>query len=249
MERRLLNLYLKHIKEIDKKIFKKVALLPKHIAAQLIIITSLLLISVVSVILSQSEFKFISDLELWRTICIWAYLISIALSVIVCVASHFSINKYEIDVSDTSIKEYWKYCKRTKKWITTSLIPACNDDKVIAEEIRVLKGRVDQYRCELDALAEKREARTEKWIQTLAIPLVLAIISAAINKDDNWEAAVSIIVATVLIGAMAFSVIWLINNFKSLLRKQKSEQLKFFSDDLQGVLDLQHYAQYLSKDN
>lgn len=249
MERRFLNLYLKHIKKIDKKIFKKVALLPKRIVTQLIIIVILLIISVISAILSQYEVCFTQDLELWRTICTWIYLVSIALSVVVCVISNSTINRYEINVSDTSIREYWNYCTKTKTWITNELMPACRNEHIINQEVRFLKKRIDRYRREVDAETAKREERTHKWVQTLAIPLVLAIITAAINKNDNWEAAVQIIVATVLIGATIFSVVWVFNLYKSIFRKQKSEQLKFFSDDLQGVLDMQHYAQYLSKDN
>lgn len=245
MERRLLNLYLKHIKEVDKKVFRKVTMLPKRIVVQLIIIMFMLVVSVLSAFLSGKEFELVSDQSMWKTICSWIYLVSLMLSVVICIISHFSISKYEIAVSDISIKDYWRYCERTKGWIKTELLSACNDECVITEEIHSLKERIDQYRCEVDALTERREIRTEKWIQTLAIPVVLAIITAAINKSEKWETALSVIVAIIAIGAMAFSVIWLINNFKSLLRKQKSEQLKFFSEDLQGVLDWQHYSQYI----
>lgn len=244
MERRFLNLYLKHIKKIDKRAFKKIALLPKRVVAQLIIVVVLLVLSVASAILSQHEVGIVQDLELWRMICTWVYLASVALSVVVCVISNSTINRYAIDISDTSIKEYWNYCNETKIWIITELMPACSNEQVINQEVRFLKKRIDKYRREVDAETEKRERRTDKWVQTLAIPLILAIITAAINKNDNWEAAVRIIVATVLLGATAFSVFWLINLYKSIFRKQKSEQLKFFSDDLQGVLDMQHYGQY-----
>ncbi len=248
MERRLLNLYLKHIKEVDKKVFRKVTMLPKRIVIQLLAIVVLLVVAVLSAILSGNEFDFISDQSKWQTVCAWIYFVSVMLSVIVCVFSHFSVSKYEITISDISIKEYWRYCERTKGWIKTELFPECDDDCVITEEIHSLKERIYQYRREIETLSEKREARTEKWIQTLAIPVVLAIITAAINKNEKWETALSIIVAIMIIGAMAFSVIWLINNFKSLLRKQKTEQLRFFSEDLQGVLDLQHYSQYMKSD-
>lgn len=200
---------------------------------------------VVSVILSQSEFKCIVDMDLWKTVWTFIYLGSAVFSVVMCAITNVSVNKYEIDISDGSMKEYWDFCNSTKDWMVNELIPECKDEKAILSEIKELKGRVDNYRNELFTISEKREKRIDKWIQALAVPFVLAIITAVIDKNDNLGTAIYIVFSITLIGAMIFSVVWLYNNFKGLLRKQKTEQLKFFSDDLQGILDYQHYSPYM----
>lgn len=245
MEKRLLNLYLKHIKDTDKKVFKKITSLPVRIKIQLVAILFFLTLTVVSVILSQSVFKCIVDMDLWKTVWTLIYLGSVVLSVVMCAISNVSVNKYEIDISDGSMKEYWDFCTSTKEWMINELIPECDDEEAILSEIKQLKERIDNYRNEMIAMTEKREERIDKWIQALAVPFVLAIITAVIDKNDNLGTAISIVFSIALIGAMIFSVVWLSNNFRGLLRKQKTEQLKFFSDDLQGILDCHRYSKYM----
>lgn len=245
MEKRLLNLYLKHIKDTDKKAFKKVTSLPVHIKFQFVAILFFLTLTFVSVILSQSEFKCIVDMDLWKTIWTLIYWGSVGFSLVMCAISNISVNKYEIDISDGSMKEYWDFCNSTKDWMVNELIPECEDEEVILSEIKELKVRIDNYRNEMIAMTEKREERIDKWIQALAVPFVLAIITAIIDKNDNLGNAIAIAFSIALIGAMIFSAVWLSNNFRGLLRKQKTEQLKFFSDDLQGILDCHRYSKYI----
>lgn len=172
MEKRLLNLYLKHIKDTDKKVFKKITSLPVRIKIQLVAILFFLTLTVVSVILSQSEFKCIVYMDLWKTVWTLIYLGSVVLSVVMCAISNVSVNKYEIDISDGSMKEYWDFCTSTKEWMINELIPECDDEEAILSETKQLKERIDNYRNEMIAMTEKREERIDKWIQALAVPFV-----------------------------------------------------------------------------
>lgn len=117
-----------------------------------------------------------------------------------------------------------------------------SDKKRVIKEIETIKNRVDDYIQELNDDAEKRANRMDKWIQALAIPFILAIITAVIDKNDDISKAVAIIVSIILVSVVLFGIVWLSDNFKSLLRKQKIEQLKLFSEDLQGIIDAEHYC-------
>lgn len=142
------------------------------------------------------------------------------------------------------MNEYWDFCNETKKWIVELFHFDDNDKTDVIKEIKEIKNRVDTYRQELNDDAEKRANRMDKWIQALAIPFVLAIITAVIDKNDDISKAVAIIFSIILVGVVLFGIFWLSNNFKSLLRKQKIEQLKLFSEDLQGIIDAEHYCKY-----
>lgn len=239
MIKRLLNLYVKHIKESDKEIWKRITSLPKNIIAEMMVALICFTLTILSAILANADVEIFNNTEIWGIACTITYVISAIVAVFFCAIAQIAIGKYEIEISDSSMNEYWTFCNETKKWIAELFH---FDNTNIINEIETIKNRVDTYRQELNDDAEKRANRMDKWIQALAIPFVLAIITAVIDKNDDISKAVAIIVSIILVGVVLFGIVWLSNNFKSLLRKQKIEQLRLFSEDLQGIIDAEHYC-------
>lgn len=247
MVKRLLNLYIKHMEEMDKKLWKRITSLPRKIIVQMLIALSCITLTILSSALTNVDVKISNDPELWSIICTIVYVLSAIIAVLFCAISQISIGKYEIEISTKTIDEYWTYCYTTKNWIVDLFGLKDTSEMSVVKEIGTIKDRVDAYRKELIDDAEKRANRMDKWVQALAVPFVLAIITAVIDKNDDIGKAVAVILAIVIIGIVLFGIVWLSNNFKSLLRKQKDEQLKLLSEDLQGIIDAEHYCINLGK--
>lgn len=247
MVKRLLNLYIKHMEEMDKKLWKRITSLPRKIIVQMLIALSCITLTILSSALTNVDVKISNDPELWSIICTIVYVLSAIIAVLFCAISQISIGKYEIEISTKTIDEYWTYCYTTKNWIVDLLGLKDTSEMSVVKEIGAIKDRVDAYRKELIDDAEKRANRMDKWVQALAVPFVLAIITAVIDKNDDIGKAVAVILAIVIIAIVLFGIVWLSNNFKSLLRKQKDEQLKLLSEDLQGIIDSEHYSINLEK--
>ena len=242
MVKRLLNLYIKHMEETDKKLWKRITLLPRKIIVQMLVALSFITLTILSSALSNVDVMISNDPELWSVMCTIVYVLSAIIAVLFCGISQISIGKYEIEISTKTMDEYWLYCYTTKKWIFDLFGLNDTSEISVVKEIEAIKDRVDSYRQELIDDAEKRAKRMDKWVQALAVPFVLAIITAVIDKNDDIGKAVAVILAIVIIGIVLFGIVWLGNNFKSLLRKQKDEQLKLLSEDLQGIIDAEHYC-------
>lgn len=247
MIKRLLNLYVKHIKETDTEIWKRITSLPKNIITVMMVALICFTLTILSAILANADVEIFNNTEIWGMACTITYVISAIVAVFFCAIAQIAIGKYEIEISDSSMNEYWTFCNETKKWIAELFHFDNSNNTNIINEIETIKNRVDTYRQELNDDAEKRANRMDKWIQALAIPFILAIITAVIDKNDDISKAVAIIVSIILVGVVLFGIVWLSNNFKSLLRKQKIEQLRLFSEDLQGIIDAEHYCINLGK--
>lgn len=235
------------MEEMDKKLWKRITSLPRKIIVQMLIALSCITLTILSSALTNVDVKISNDPELWSIICTIVYVLSAIIAVLFCAISQISIGKYEIEISTKTIDEYWTYCYTTKNWIVDLLGLKDTSEMSVVKEIGAIKDRVDAYRKELIDDAEKRANRMDKWVQALAVPFVLAIITAVIDKNDDIGKAVAVILAIVIIGIVLFGIVWLSNNFKSLLRKQKDEQLKLLSEDLQGIIDSEHYSINLEK--
>ena len=100
-----------------------------------------------------------------------------------------------------------------------------------------------------DAKAERKEAgqRFDKWMQTLAIPVVLAIITSVVNQTNAFEVKLVNIFTIILVFALVCGLIRCWQNIKWFDCSQKAAQMAYFAEDLQGVLDLDNFC--LSRDN
>ena len=82
----------------------------------------------------------------------------------------------------------------------------------------------------------------------MAIPFVLAVITAILDKNDSIAIAISEIIAIILVFFVFLGGAWIIYSVIRLFKKQKYEQMKRFSEDLQGALDCIKYSEDMKQD-
>ncbi len=235
MEKRLFNIYLEYMKTQNVSVWKRLSKLPNKIKAQLICTFIALVgsftLSVIGGNMSQAEQQ--HD----RTIITIIYMCLLVYIVVQTLFTYRSIDKYEINTSKQNMIEYWNYCQSNRIWFIGEMALSENSNITVDQNILLIKERIDNYIKTLEDALEKRSARIERIVQVLAIPFVLAIITSIVDKQENIMEAMAIVVSIILIMTMMFGFIWLFNNIMGVIRKQKVEQLKVFSADLQGMWD------------
>lgn len=218
MELLLYRSYLKYLKDNRVPMSKAFKKMPKTMVSLLII----LLLSAISVIVVICIEK----------IRIYFYA-AIAIEVIIAFAVFLYGQHYEIKNSDQDIKKYKTYCTNLFLWLTNTSV------SVERKDIIELKSRM-VYRLEK---YEQKQQKTYdiaiRFIQVLIIPIVLTILTVVLNKQID----ISLIFAYGFIAIMILSFLAVTSfgfiSFFNLIRKNESEKMKSFVNDLQGILDTQ----------
>ena len=179
---------------------------------------------------------------IWSLIISAAYILFLILCVVFGLLLFFSTEKYEIAISDKSMNDYWQYCFGIRKWFISNFVVGHPSSTDVDNDISEVKKRVDSYLLEQSHIVEHRNARIDKWVQALAIPFILAIITSILDKRETIILAVSEILAILLVFATLFGIVWTIISVLKVIKRKKFEQMKRFSEDLQGALDCQKYA-------
>ncbi len=236
MEKRLFNLYLKYIEERCPSVWKHLKKIPRNIKFHMV--SMIICYALAIIFLSIS--KHLNDT--WLLIVSVGSIIFLILCVIFGLFLFFSTEKYEIAVSDKTMNEYWQYCFEIRKWFSNNFVVGNSSKEDIDNDILEVKKRIDLFLSEQTYKNENKNSRIDKWVQALAIPFVLAIITAILNKRETIILAISEILAILLVFVALFGVIWTIYSVRKVFKRQKFEQMKHFSEDLQGALDCQKYA-------
>lgn len=234
MEKHLFNLYLKHIKDTYSSA-KKITKLPKKLIALLFTTIGIFVAAIVCLVIMPTQ---TGNLQ---TVFAIASILLVSISLILCFILFSANEKYEIETSEQTMKEYWQYCYDIREWFEKTFVEEKTSKENIDKNIQEVKDRLDSY---LDAQLEsanKRNDRIDKWIQALAIPFVLALITGVLEYNNDMIEAVSTIFSIVVIFAYIISGILIAWNSKKLFTKHRVEQLKYFSEDLQGALDCVKY--------
>lgn len=237
MEKRLFNLYLKYIEEHCPSVWARLNKIPRKIKCHM----GGMIISYVLALISLYVSKSLN--ETWALIVASSSILFLISCVVFGLFLFFSTEKYEIDVSDKTIKEYWQYCFGVRNWFLNEFILEKLSEKDLDDNITEVRKRVDLYLLEQAQKIESRNSRIDKWVQALAVPFVLAIITSVLDKSEATVNAISEIFAILLVFVALFGVVWTIYSVVRVFKRQKLEQMKRFSEDLQGALDCQKYAQ------
>lgn len=242
MEKRLFNLYLKYIKDTYGSA-KKITKLPTKLKVILFTAITTFLFAIICLALMKAQEGS------WLTIFAIASVLFIGISLILCFVLFFASEQHEIETSKQTMKEYWEYCYGIREWFAENFIAKDDAKENIDENIQETKSRLDKYLNSRIKNINKRNERIDKWIQALAIPFVLAIITGVLERDSSVVEAVSAIFAIIVIFAYIISGIWIGWNVIKLFTKHRTEQLKYFSEDLQGALDCVKYCNKPKKFN
>lgn len=234
MEKHLFNLYLKHIKDTYGST-KKITKLPKKLIVLLFAIMCTFVAAIVCLAIMKGQAGNL------LTIFAIASVLLIVISLVLCFVLFSATEKHEIQTSAQTMKEYWEYCYSIRDWFEKTFVVEKASKENIDENIQEVKARLDSYLDTQLESANKRNDRIDKWIQALAIPFVLALITGVLEYNSDMIEAVSTIFSIVVIFAYIIGGIWIVWNIKKLFNKHKIEQLKYFSEDLQGALDSVKY--------
>jgi predicted PurR-regulated permease PerM len=242
MEKRLFNLYLKYIEECCPSVWKMFTQIPSKLKKYMCRMIMCYLGSVIGLL--------VLDLlnECWSKIDIVIIIVFLSLCVFFEVRLFIATEKYEIEISDKTMQEYWNYCYEIRRWFSKDFVTLKQTGDEIDENLKEVKKRIDIY---LENQAKKNEhinTRIDKWVQALAIPFVLAVITASLDKNDTITIAISEIFAIILVFFAFFGGAWIIYSIVRLFKKQKYEQMKSFSEDLQGALDCVKYSKDMKWD-
>lgn len=218
MELLLYRSYLKYLKNNRMPMSKAFKKMPKTMVALLII----LLLSAISVIVVICIEK----------IRIYFYA-AIAIEVIIAFAVFLYGQHYEVKNSDQDIKKYKTYCTNLFLWLTNTSVSV--EKKDIIELKNRMVNRLEKH--------EQKQQRTYdvaiRFIQVLIIPIVLTVLTVVLNKQID----ISLIFAYGFIAIMILSFLAVTSfgfiSFFNLIRKNESEKMKSFVNDLQGILDTQ----------
>ena len=218
MELLLYRSYLKYLKDNRVPMSKAFKKMPKTMVALLII----LLLSAISVIVVICIEK----------IRIYFYA-AIAIEVIIAFAVFLYGQHYEIKNSDQDIKKYKTYCTNLFLWLSNTSVSV--ERKDVIELKNRMVNRLEKH--------EQKQQRTYdvaiRFIQVLIIPIVLTVLTVVLNKQID----ISLIFAYGFIAIMILSFLAVTSfgfiSFFNLIRKNESEKMKSFVNDLQGILDTQ----------
>ena len=218
MELLLYRSYLKYLKDNRVPMSKAFKKMPKTMVSLLII----LLLSAISVIVVICIEK----------IRIYFYA-AIAIEVIIAFAVFLYVQHYEIKNSDQDIKKYKTYCTNLFLWLSNTSVSV--ERKDVIELKNRMVNRLEKH--------EQKQQRTYdvaiRFIQVLIIPIVLTVLTVVLNKQID----ISLIFAYGFIPIMILSFLAVTSfgfiSFFNLIRKNESEKMKSFVNDLQGILDTQ----------
>ena len=225
MENQLLNCYLKYQKDRNKSVVKAIRKLPMYILILLILALLCLVATLVSV--------FVPGMGKWF------YVFTLAEAIISFVL-YLVQERWEVKYSRERYTNYKQYARNLYKWLLEYSITT-------KEEIELIKSRLTDDLERQDELKRQQNERADKWMQTLVVPLVLAIITSFISNQPNIENAIGITVALLAIFGFVYAFIWIIRSVAGILNNRKRNNIKCFIDDLQSVIDVMFV--FITKDS
>ncbi len=223
MEKYLFNAYLQYMKDNKETFWPKLLKLPIHI----LILIGLSLGCIPSALVASFLHKF------WLT---WTF---IGAEFIFVLISWLCLEYYQIKTAHVGFQEYKQHCEKLSEHLKKY-------DLKTLENIEEILSRITANVNEMKAEYEKRNDHLFKWTQTLIVPIILAVITTVITKQNEFEVMVTNVTAIIMIFAVLYGAFAFLRNLQAFPLKRKIEQLECFATDLQGVLD---YKRMQEKEN
>lgn len=107
------------------------------------------------------------------------------------------------------------------------------------EVVEVLHSRVIENIEQLKSLDKESLERTDKWLQALIIPIVLAIITTSISNVSDIAVIFKNTLIIIICFVSVYCIFIAVQKISNFPNKRMIEKLNCFAGDLQGVLDTQ----------
>lgn len=215
METYLFYAYLKYSKENNQSFWPKLTSYP----ASIIIFVILIFLS--------GFFSIVFSLLKWYI----ASMVGIAFEITFVIIFYYIFEKYRIDFSSAEYKDYRNYCLKLYDWIKEF-------DISTVEKVEDLYHNVVAKKQQLELEEETKNSRGERWLQTLIIPVIIAIITTASSRQANMG---EMILSTFLIISIFILIYGTVSATKSIInfpQKRKIKQMECFATDLNALLSI-----------
>ena len=216
MEYHLLNSYLKFQKDQRVAVHKIIKRIPIHFIALLIIAVACLVASIVIL--------FTMGVNLWFFIC--SIVEAVSAFILCFVQEHWGIKH-----SFEQYKDFRKSAKDLYNWLDQYNIR--NRDEI--EEIR-LRLISDLEKNENNK--KQNGEKADKWMQTLIIPVFLAIITSLISNQTDIQFVLTYALALLVGGGMIYGIVWIMRSVFGIFDSMRCSNIKLFIKDLQSVIDV-----------
>ena len=161
-------------------------------------------------------------------------IIAVVSEVVFALAFYAAVENYSIKNSRKQMERYWEYCTQLKNNLADVGVYSQQD-------IEEIKGRLEK---QAQQMRDERRASNAFWGklgEITAVPVILSIITAAINQRDNIGEMLAMVILVLLAAGVLFATVVCIVGLVRFPKKNKLEQMMEFIDDLQGVLDLERF--------
>lgn len=216
MDERMFYCYLEYKKNNSKSVWKALKKFPIKVLVTFILLCVVSILAIIVVFIP--------------IITYFAWLLAFA-EIALCVLLSYFIEDFNIQNSKDSITEYRKHCREMIDWLREQGYTSYDSISLLYER---LTNHINRIKTERD----KKNEHVEKWIQVLAVPIVLAVFSSLIAKQGEISEIIKGIMPFGFICIIIYCVFWGLRNVYWLPEKRKLEQRKYFADELQDILDI-----------
>ena len=140
-------------------------------------------------------------------------------------------DRYRISFCIEEYVKYRKYCNALFLWMNSFEITSVEDIKNLLSRIT---SKIDKMKAE----NESSKTRLDKWLQILIIPVVIAIITAIIAKQNSLEEMISYTTIIIVLFVIVYSAMLIFREISYLPQKHRIAQMECFANDLQAILDI-----------
>lgn len=163
----------------------------------------------------------------------WLSSVFFLIEILTCISSHFYIENFRIKTSIRRLVSYFEYCSNLYAWIKSTGVAASG------QNIQTIMTRVEKRVALLEG--KRKHVQDTIWhiVNILIIPLLLAIFSSWMKDQTNLPDLIAASLSIIFFVGSIGLLVYLLYNVFSIFQKHRIEQLRCFSEDLQGILDTQ----------
>lgn len=216
MDERMFSCYLEYKKKNNASVWKVLKKFPiKVLAAFILLIASSFLSIVISLI---TDINYIA----------WIFAV---IEIGSCIMLYYFTEDFQVKNSNASITEYREHCYSMIEWLKEQGYDSY-------DSINLLYNRLANRINVIEMEHSKRNEHVEKWIQVLAVPIVLAMFSSFISSQREVSEIISEIIPFGIICIIIYGLFWCFRTGSWFPEKRKLEQRKYFLHELQDILDI-----------
>jgi hypothetical protein len=216
MEYHLLNSYLKFQKDQRAPFHKIIKRIPIPIILFLIIAMACLVASVIILFTMGVNF--------------WFYICSIAEAVFAFILC-FAQDHWEIKHSYERYTDFKKRAQDLYNWLDQYNIRT-------KDEIEVIQLRLTNDLEKNEKSKRQNSEKADKWMQTLVIPMILAIVTALISNQTDIQIVISYVFSLLAVLGMIYGIVWMVRSVSGIFDDMRRSNIKLFIKDLQSVIDV-----------